>query len=184
MGKWKVQKAVPDYSALSDEKLAAQIGALRTLQKFLIGLAAVGTVIFLFILFISEDIRSTIPLVAVMLAAAAFLALMAKKYFGASIKNMEAELNRRNPKNEQIQEAGARGKKNSRLLIILFVAVIVIAALIAAMGNGSGNSSGTDKKDKKDGCRNCGRSENIVAGFGYCEDCFEGFLDWQERTKD
>ena len=32
----------------------------------------------------------------------------------------------------------------------------------------------------KEKCRNCGRSKDIVPGFGMCETCFEGFTDWQK----
>jgi hypothetical protein len=32
----------------------------------------------------------------------------------------------------------------------------------------------------KEKCRNCGRTEDIIPGFGMCESCFEGFVDWQE----
>lgn len=170
-------KATPDYSKFSDEKLATQIGEIRTLQKFLIGLSAFASVLFLGLLLISEDPLSALPLVAVILGAALFLVLMAKKYFNASIRNMEAELNRRKPNSEQIQEASVQGRKRSRLLIIVFVAIIVFASLIAITSNNSGTSN-------KNGCRNCGRTENIVPGFGFCEDCFEGFLDWQDRVKD
>lgn len=170
-------KVVPDYSSFSDEKLAKQIGEIRTLQKFLIGISVFASAFFLFILLISEDPLSAIPLVAVILGASAFLVLMAKKYFNNVIRNLEAELNRRKPNSEQVQEASVQGQKRSRLLIIVFVAIIVFASLIAITSNNSGTSN-------KNGCRNCGRTENIVPGFGFCEDCFEGFLDWQDRIKD
>ena len=67
--------------------------------------------------------------------------------------------------------------KRATIIIVCIIAAIVILAcsimLPAFEGGGSNNSHGEK-------CRNCGRKTELVAGFDYCYDCYEGFVDWQE----
>jgi len=66
---------------------------------------------------------------------------------------------------------------NDKSEIIKVIAVIVVFVLFIALAIASyseprgGNGTTT--------CRNCGRSPVVYAGF--CEDCGEGFLDWQRK---
>ena len=72
----------------------------------------------------------------------------------------------------QIQKTNKILKKFALAGCIAFV--IICAILVPLFLSDSG--------DTKEGCRNCGRTTDLVPGFGYCEDCYEGFVDWQERT--
>lgn len=66
-------------------------------------------------------------------------------------------------------------------LLIACIAIIVIVPIIifAIVGGSIDNHSGSSGNGR-DKCRNCGRETNLVAGYGYCYDCYEGFVDWQE----
>lgn len=57
------------------------------------------------------------------------------------------------------------------------ISLLLVFMLCQSLG-GCGNSGG----DGKTTCRNCGRKTSLVAGFGYCNSCYEGFNDWQKRT--
>ena len=57
--------------------------------------------------------------------------------------------------------------------------IVVVVLLIAMVGSCSGSSSGGDGKST---CRNCGRKKPLVAGYGYCSTCYEGFRDWQKNN--
>ena len=60
---------------------------------------------------------------------------------------------------------------------IAFLVFMIIVSFIVAI-----NISFGPDRDGENKCRNCGRTEDLVPGFGYCEDCYEGFVDWQDRT--
>ena len=69
-------------------------------------------------------------------------------------------------------------RKNNKILKkggIIFLAIMLFVSIFIAIILSSNNHSSS-----KDKCRNCGRTEDLVPGFGYCEDCYEGFVDWQE----
>ena len=69
-------------------------------------------------------------------------------------------------------------RKTDKILIragIVFLAIMIFVSIPIAIS--LSNNSHSNSKDK---CRNCGRTEDLVPGFGYCEDCYEGFVDWQE----
>ena len=72
----------------------------------------------------------------------------------------------------QIQKTNKILKKIALAGCIAFV--IISAILIPLLLSDGG--------DTKEGCKNCGRTTELVPGFGYCEDCYEGFVDWQDRT--
>lgn len=72
----------------------------------------------------------------------------------------------------------AKIRKSNKILAkigIAFLVFMIIVSFIVAI-----NISFGPNGDGKNKCRNCGRTENLVPGFGYCEDCYEGFVDWQE----
>ncbi len=60
-------------------------------------------------------------------------------------------------------------------IIALFLALIICFSFAACGGSSS-------RGDGKSSCKNCGRSGSIVAGYGYCYSCYEGFTDWQDRN--
>ena len=61
------------------------------------------------------------------------------------------------------------------------IAIIVVVVLLIAMV-GSCSGSGSSGGDGKSTCRNCGRKKPLVAGYGYCSTCYEGFRDWQKNN--
>ena len=63
-------------------------------------------------------------------------------------------------------------KRMGLIWLVLFVVISIPLAIYLFTSDDSG----------AEGCRNCGRTEDLVPGFGYCEDCFDGFIDWQDRT--
>ena len=73
----------------------------------------------------------------------------------------------------------AQNQKTNKILkkfaLAGFIAFVIISAILVPLLLSDGG-------DTKEGCRNCGRTEDLVPGFGYCEDCYEGFVDWQDRT--
>lgn len=62
-------------------------------------------------------------------------------------------------------------------MILVFAVIIGICVLIRGC---SDDNSSTQRGDGVKTCRNCGRSP-VVAGFGYCDNCYDGFVDWQEK---
>ena len=72
----------------------------------------------------------------------------------------------------QIQKTNKILKKFALAGCIAFVIISVILIPLLLSDGG----------DTKEGCKNCGRTTELVPGFGYCEDCYAGFVDWQERT--
>lgn len=71
----------------------------------------------------------------------------------------------------------ADSKENIKIYAIVAVVILIFIILIRSCS--FGGSSGSNG-----GCRNCGRTGNLVPGYGYCYDCFDGYLDWEERTND
>lgn len=61
---------------------------------------------------------------------------------------------------------------------------VVIAIVLAVSFACSSSSSGGGRGDGVNTCRNCGRDVPLVAGFGFCGTCYEGFVDWQETSWD
>ena len=68
-------------------------------------------------------------------------------------------------------------QNNNGVSIWKIIAVIVVIAffIVLVVASYSGDSGGNGTTT----CRNCGRSPVVYAGF--CEDCGEGFLDWQRK---
>ena len=59
---------------------------------------------------------------------------------------------------------------------------IVIAIVLGLSFACSSSSSGGGRGDGVNTCRNCGRDVPLVAGFGFCGTCFEGFNDFLSRN--
>ena len=86
-------------------------------------------------------------------------------------KKIKHELSRRYPnaKNtKQIRKAQNRTTMKTLIICIVILAVMSIILVLSIHGR------------DKDGCKNCGRDVPLVSGFGYCADCYEGFVDWQK----
>lgn len=70
--------------------------------------------------------------------------------------------------------------KNSLKSIVVYVVVIAVAlCLFYSCGSSRG---GGQRGDGVNTCRNCGRKTDLVAGFGFCGICYEGFNDWQKTS--
>lgn len=57
-------------------------------------------------------------------------------------------------------------------IVALLLALVLCLSLCACGGSRGGDGVNT--------CRNCGRNKKLVPGFGFCDTCYEGFVDWQE----
>lgn len=57
--------------------------------------------------------------------------------------------------------------------LIAFLLVLVMLLSLCACGESRGG-------DGVSTCRNCGRKTSLVAGYGYCKTCYEGFIEWQK----
>ena len=88
--------------------------------------------------------------------------------------------------------------KNKKLNIKYIFAIIGIIVVLAGMvvlsyscvNNGIAENTERqnylqEEKERESNlpkCRNCGRRGNVVAGFGYCYDCYESFNDWLKNN--
>lgn len=96
------------------------------------------------------------------------------------VRGIKKEIDSRKISAEESEAANSFVKKifwGSIAIIVVSVLIIAIA-VGSAVGRSSGSSTGSGER-----CRNCGRSGKLVAGFGYCYDCYDGFRDWQDRTQ-
>ncbi len=98
-------------------------------------------------------------------------------YATRQVKEIEKVLNERSEAKgikPDVSEKEER-KKNSAIITGIIIALLVIFAIILLFKISSSSSNG----DGVNTCKNCGRSP-VVAGFGYCGDCYDGFTDWQD----
>ena len=80
-----------------------------------------------------------------------------------------------------------RYPRKTRMVFLVSV-ILSVCLLISGVGllfgelAGNFNSVDSDYSYNYNSpkCRNCGRNEPLVAGFDFCDDCFEGFTDWQK----
>ena len=70
----------------------------------------------------------------------------------------------------------AETKKYSIIGLIALVIVIVSFVAVFVIGGFSTSFNSSD-----DECINCGREKKLVAAYDLCYDCFEGYLEWEER---
>lgn len=90
---------------------------------------------------------------------------------------IKKELKRRATDNRELTQMNADAKQSTKGLLIV-IACLMIAAVI--VGIAVGLISNIPGSETKTACKNCGRTDDIVPGFEYCEDCYDGFVDWQE----
>ncbi len=79
----------------------------------------------------------------------------------------------------QPQESPALTQQHVKTVITYAVIIALVLAVSFACSSSSG---GGGRGDGKNTCRNCGRDVPLVAGFGFCGTCYEGFVDWQETS--
>ena len=63
-------------------------------------------------------------------------------------------------------------------IIILVIFGIILAVWIHGFLDFS--ESGDSGGDGVHTCLNCGRDEELVPGYGYCDICYEGYVEWRE----
>lgn len=96
--------------------------------------------------------------------------------FSIPIKRVEREIASRQQSGEEFANRRNVEKKATKNLLIFMIIAGILAGIYAVKLWG-GVTSGYDQEEK---CKNCGRTTDIVPGFEYCEDCYDGFVDWQE----
>ena len=62
----------------------------------------------------------------------------------------------------------------SGVLAVILVAIFSVKTIFSSLFKDGGDGINT--------CRNCGRETSLVSGFGFCGNCYEGFVDWQENN--
>ena len=94
-----------------------------------------------------------------------------------SVKQILA-INKELKTRDDFEDVKAVYKADSKFNIKIYAIVAAVILLVIIIGKscsaGGGGSSG--------GCRNCGRDKTLVPGYGYCYDCFDGYLDWEKRN--
>ena len=91
---------------------------------------------------------------------------------------IKKELQRRAADSSEFTQMIGDAKQSSKGLLFITACIIVVAMLVTIPIAWLLNFSGSEKET----CKNCGRAEKLVAGFGYCETCYEGFVDWQDNN--
>lgn len=66
-------------------------------------------------------------------------------------------------------------REYTKRLVIISIAMMVLGIILGVTAEPSADSSSGDR------CRNCGRKTDLVAGFGYCYSCYEGYNNWQKE---
>lgn len=77
------------------------------------------------------------------------------------------------------QEAPVLKQQHVKAVVTYAVVIAIVLAVSFACSSSSG---GGGRGDGVNTCRNCGRDVPLVAGFGFCSTCYEGFVDWQETS--
>ena len=91
---------------------------------------------------------------------------------------IKKELKRRAVDSSEFAQMKSDAKQSFKGLLFITACIIVVALLVTIPVAWLLNFSGSEKET----CKNCGRAEKLVAGFGYCETCYEGFVDWQDNN--
>lgn len=108
----------------------------------------------------------------------AFLAFI----FPKRLKNVKKALGLREIDEETQKVANqklAETKKYSTIGLVALAVVIVLFVAVFVMG---GFSTGFNSSDGE--CINCGREKKLVAEYDLCHDCFEGYLEWEDRMNE
>lgn len=154
--------------------LGKQLGMLNAVKWIFFGLFVVFAFIFA-ILGIADD-NYLIVIVGPIFCFLIFGFPMI--YAFRKTKGMLKELNSRNLSSDEQANVQFQIKKAAKFQWIL--TVVMIAFIAVLFGSIIADSIPSSHNDNSEKCRNCGRKTDLVAGFDYCYDCYEGFVDWQE----
>ena len=110
-------------------------------------------------------------------------------FYGANLmfksnKPMKDELKRRESsmKEKEAINSAKRGE-SARITKFIVKCSLAVMAIVVALGVIIGlslNNGSIGSVEHADSCRNCGRKVKLVPGYGYCYNCYEGFIEWQE----
>lgn len=163
-----------DYSEYSSEVLAREIGFRNGIRWVFFCIFLLGSAIFV----IGGIQNNDLWLIPVGILFNLLITIGPMIFTYKKAKGMLAELKKRNLGSEKQASVEHQIKKATKIQIFATIAFFVIFGAIVGSIIADGNSS--SQKDTSEKCRNCGRSTDLVAGFDYCYDCYEGFVDWQE----
>ena len=158
--------------------LGKQIGMLNAVKWIFFCIFLFGAAIFVIGGFVNDSVMIAIAgLVGCFLMCGIPMLYAFKK-----VKGMLKELEGRKLDDDEQAKVQVQIKKASKFQWMLTAVFIAFLAVLF----GSIIADSIPSRESKEKCRNCGRTGDIVPGFGYCEDCYEGFVDWQEDnwTKD
>ena len=132
--------------------------------------------VFLLLQFITAEMPKEMGAVSFIALIGAALFVWLVVIFIKRAKCIKAELNLRTVTKEQEEYAKNSLKTLIKITIGVVVATIIITLIVVSGASGGSSYTGKEK------CRNCGRTVKIVPGYGYCYDCFDGYLDWEKRN--
>lgn len=182
----KIQGEEVDIKKVDDDFLTSRQGAIQGTLKvayIVLGIFAAGCLIFALAQGIEYGLKTGLEMLLMMLAFVLMIGLifiLPMITLWKEQKEIKTEIARRvkaQKGNTDIEDALKRKSKRSMIVVVCIIAVAVVIACSALLPTlGSSHS----KKSQSDRCRNCGRKTELVAGFGFCYTCYEGFTDWQE----
>ena len=167
----------------NDEFLSKRLGINKAAIIFagvIMGLIVLVGLILFFNTLVTADFENALPFL-VMIPVFCLIFGIPICFVFRETQAIQKELNKRSAVDDEdalnIKEATKKNTRRSLLAIICIVVIAVIVIFAIVDGSIGNNNTGSNSGEK---CRNCGRKTDLVAGFGYCYDCYEGFVDWQE----
>lgn len=168
-----------DIDKLSTSEMLRQIKLLPVIFIIAVVLAIVSGLlgVILLAMMLAEDSDLTLIMLPLMFIFSSLLVTFIALILPKRLKNVKLEIDKREI-DEKIQKDAdkklAETKKASIIgLIVLFgVCIAFVVMMVSGLFSNGGNEGG---------CENCGRDSKLVAGYDLCYDCFEGYLEWENR---
>lgn len=170
-----------DIDKLSTSELLRQIKLIPVLFIVTIVLAIVSGLlgVILLAMMLTEESDMTLIMLPLMFIISSLLVTFIAFILPKRLKNVKFEIDKREI-DEKIQKDAdkkiAETKKASiiGLIILLGVCIAFVVMMVSGLFSNGGSNEG--------GCKNCGRDSKLVAGYDICYDCFDGYLEWEERN--
>ena len=182
----KINGVEVNIKKCDDNFLTTRLGAIQgTLKVAYTVLGVLAGVCLLFVLFMGIQYGLSFGF-QMLLLALAFLLVVSLIFFlplrvllkeQKAIKAEIAQRVKSRNGNTDIEAVLKLKSKRATIVIVCIIAVIVVIACSVLLSAFEGSKSSSSHSEK---CRNCGRKTSLVAGYDYCSDCYESFVDWQE----
>ena len=182
----KINGVEVDIKKCDDSFLTTRQGVIQGILKvayIVLGVLAGGCLLFALVMGFQYGVSFGLQMFLMMLAFLLGISLIfffPFRVLWKEQKEIRTEIARRVKATNGETDIEAILKQKSRRTVVAFSCFIAVVAIVAfccfvlpSLGSNN-NSTNADK------CRNCGRETDLVEGFNYCYDCYEGFVDWQE----